>query len=75
MTLGNRAVVKLQEFDNVLTEARFPYLRQVMLHAGTTRELREKAEYAEDCYDAVLCALLCLQSRGVLNIRVDKRSC
>ncbi len=74
-TLGNRAVVKLQEFDNVLAEARFPYLCQVMLHVGTTRELREKAEYADDYYDAVLRALPCLHSRGVLNVRVDQRSC
>ncbi|RPD75517.1 hypothetical protein L226DRAFT_570537 [Lentinus tigrinus ALCF2SS1-7] len=69
-TLGNRAVLKLQEFNKVVTAARFPNLQQFELRVRVTRELRENPYNCQKCKDAALRALPALRARHLLSVCV-----
>ncbi|KAI0720688.1 hypothetical protein C8T65DRAFT_826163 [Cerioporus squamosus] len=71
-TLGNRSVLKLQEFDKLLTPDRFPLLWQVILDVGVTQDLYDKYEYADACRDAAHRTLHGLHTRGLLNVQVQR---
>ncbi|KAI0720694.1 hypothetical protein C8T65DRAFT_692615 [Cerioporus squamosus] len=71
-TLGNRSVLKLQEFDKVITQARFPNLQQFELRVEPTRELGRKAHCTKKCREAALRTLPGLHALGVLDVRVKE---
>ncbi|KAI0720683.1 hypothetical protein C8T65DRAFT_632429 [Cerioporus squamosus] len=67
-TLGNRIVLKLQEFDKVVTQARFPHLQEFELGIAVTYDLTRKRGYWEKCVAAARRALPGLHARGLLKI-------
>ncbi|KAI0720695.1 hypothetical protein C8T65DRAFT_801062 [Cerioporus squamosus] len=68
-TLGNRTVLKLQEFDKVATQARFPHLETFQLCIKATDDLTRKDRYWEKCADAARRALPSLHARGLLKLK------
>ncbi|RPD75521.1 hypothetical protein L226DRAFT_522687 [Lentinus tigrinus ALCF2SS1-7] len=71
-TLGNRVVLKLQEFDKVVTAARFPNLQQFELRVGVSDDLYRKRHHEQKCREAALRALPGLHARNVLRIKVER---
>ncbi|RPD75516.1 hypothetical protein L226DRAFT_612546 [Lentinus tigrinus ALCF2SS1-7] len=71
-TLGNRSVLKLQEFDKVLTQDRFPHVRQLYLDVGITEDLYDTPDYREECRAAARRALPRLGARGLLEVLVQR---
>lgn len=70
-TLGNRSVLRLQAFDKVFTEARFPRLWSFFLKVGITEDLYDTWEYKVNIEDAACRALRGLATRGLLEIFVQ----
>ncbi|RPD61235.1 hypothetical protein L227DRAFT_562792 [Lentinus tigrinus ALCF2SS1-6] len=73
-TLGNRVVLKLQEFDKVVTAARFPNLQKFELNVCVSDELYRKRHHEQKCREAALRALPGLRARNVLSINVKRSS-
>ncbi|RDX47287.1 hypothetical protein OH76DRAFT_1406192 [Lentinus brumalis] len=67
-TLGNRTVLRLQEFDKVVTQARFPNLQRFAVCVTPTRTLWNKANCNETCLAAIHRALPGLRARGILIV-------
>ncbi|TFK88466.1 hypothetical protein K466DRAFT_488889, partial [Polyporus arcularius HHB13444] len=73
-TLGNRVVLKLQEFDKVVTEARFPHLEEFSVCITVTDELARKSGRWMKCVGAARRALPNLHARGLLKLQDENRS-
>ncbi|RPD75518.1 hypothetical protein L226DRAFT_570538 [Lentinus tigrinus ALCF2SS1-7] len=71
-TLGNRVVLKLQEFDKVVTAVRFPNLQKFELNVGVSDELYRKRHHEQKCREAALRALPGLHARNVLSIKIKR---
>ncbi|RDX47289.1 hypothetical protein OH76DRAFT_1484889 [Lentinus brumalis] len=65
---SSRSVLQLQQFDKVLTHARFPHLLEFGLHVGFTPHLRaEENAFTRECKDSARWTLHGLSLRGVLK--------
>ena len=69
-TLGNRVVLRLQEFDKAVTQARFPLLQRFRLRVEVTRQGQKKFGASEKCRAAAVRALPSLHARGVLRVDI-----
>ncbi len=70
----NGTVLRLQEFDKVVTQARFPNLQRFELSVSPSeaRGREAKCVEARRCLAATLRTLPGLRARGVLKVRVKK---
>ncbi|KAI0720684.1 hypothetical protein C8T65DRAFT_826160 [Cerioporus squamosus] len=71
-TLEDMEVLDLQEFDKVLTQARFPNLQRFDLDVSVSWGLMDTAGYMRQCCEAARRALPDLHSRGILKVQVEE---
>ena len=68
-TLNNRRLLRLQEFDKVITPDRFPRLEKVKVHVLPAYDFRRKRAYNwQQIVVGTQKALPSLQTRGILEV-------
>ena len=68
-TLNNRRLLRLQEFDKVITPNRFPRIEKVKVHVLPAYDFRRKRAYNwQQIVIGTQKALSSLQTRGILEV-------
>ena len=69
--LNNRLVLRMQEFDKVLTRDRFPRLEKVKVHIRSALQLQQKREYRwQQIVVGTQKVLPNIHSRGLLEVMI-----